>query len=155
MWEAQTAALEIPRTGMVVITDLVDDLKDIHPVNKQGVGERLARLALAREYGRSEVVASGPMVRKVTFADGRAVVTFDHADGGLMSRDGQALTWFSLAGADGQFMPATAVIEGSTVVVSSVEVAQPEALRFGWHEKATPNLCNRAGLPAGPFRAGR
>jgi sialate O-acetylesterase len=151
MWEAQAAALRIPKTGMIVTTDLVDDVKDIHPVNKQDIGKRLARLALAKDYGRKDVVWSGPVYRKAKFQDGRAMVSFDHADGGLMSRDGQPLTWFTLAGQDGRFVPATAVIEGRTVVVSSPEVPEPTAVRFAWHEKAMPNLCNAAGLPARPF----
>ena len=155
IWEAQTAALAVRHTGMVVTTDLVDDLKDIHPVNKLDVGRRLARLALARSYGRKDIVASGPMFRDAIFSAGRAVVSFDHADGGLVSRDGQPLDWFTICGRDGRFVPATAVIEGVGVVVSSPAVPEPKAVRFGWHEKATPNLFNGAGLPAAPFRSDR
>jgi len=152
MWEAQTAALRIPNTGMIVTTDLVDDVEDIHPVNKQGIGDRLARLALARDYGRKDVAWSGPMFRKAKFASGRVVLSFDHAKSGLVSRDGQPLNSFEIAGGEGRVVPATAVIDGSTVVVSSPEVPEPEAVRFGWHETAMPNLFNEAGLPAGPFR---
>ncbi len=152
MWEAQAGALRIPKTGMIVTTDLVDNVKDIHPVNKQDIGKRLARLALAKDYGRKDVVWSGPVYRKAKFEPGRAVLSFDHADGGLVSKDGQPLTWFTIAGSDGQFVAANAVIEGRTVVVSSPEVPEPKAVRFAWHEKAMPNLFNTAGLPARPFR---
>ena len=155
MWETQAAALKVPKTGMIVTTDLVDDVKDIHPANKQDVGKRLARLALAKDYGRKDVAWSGPVFRKARFKDGRAIVTFDHTDGGLISKDGQPLNWFEIAGANGKFVPATAVIEGDTVIVSSAEVAEPKAVRFGWHEKAMPNLFNGAGLPARPFRTDR
>jgi sialate O-acetylesterase len=152
MWEAQTMALRVPRTGMIVTTDLVDDLKDIHPVNKQDVGHRLARLALAKDYGFQDVVWSGPVYRKAKFDGNRVILSFDHVDGGLMASDGEPLTWFTVAGSDREFVPATAVIDGQTVVVSSAEVAEPKAVRFAWHEKAMPNFCNRAGLPARPFR---
>jgi sialate O-acetylesterase len=155
MWEAQTDALRIRNTGMIVTTDLVDDVKDIHPVNKQDVGKRLALLALARDYGRKDVVCDGPMYRKVRYTGGRAIVTFDHVDGGLASRDGQPLSGFTVAGEDGRFVPAKAFVSGPRVVVSSPEVAKPKAVRFGWHETAMPNLVNGAGLPAVPFRTDR
>ncbi|MFO1487560.1 MAG: sialate O-acetylesterase [Verrucomicrobiota bacterium] len=151
-WEAQTRALRIPDTGMAVITDLVDRLNDIHPVQKKEVGQRLALLALAKTYGRRGVVCEGPMYKSVKFGDGKAVVSFDHADGGLMSKDGQPLTWFTIAGADGNFVPAEAKIEGGKIVVSAATVTEPKAVRFGWAETAQPNLFNKAGLPANPFR---
>jgi len=152
MWEAQTDALKVPKTGMVVTTDLVQDVHDLHPVNKQDVGRRLARLALAKDYGRKDMVWSGPMLRKATFKNGRAILYFDHVDGGLVSKDGKPLSWFTIAGEDGGFVAANAVIEDDTVVVSSPEVTKPKVVRFAWHEKAMPNLFNAAGLPAVPFR---
>jgi len=151
IWEAQTLSLRLPHTGMAVITDLVDNLKDIHPTRKREVGERLARIALARDYGQN-LVCSGPTFRNLKIRDGRAVLRFDHADGGLVSRNGQPLNWFTLAGADGNFVAADAVISGDTVSVSSPAVPQPVAVRFAWNELAQPNLFNGAGLPAGPFR---
>ncbi|RZA33483.1 MAG: sialate O-acetylesterase [Lysobacteraceae bacterium] len=151
--EAQTDALRIPNTAMIVTTDLADDLRDIHPRDKQTVGLRLANLALARTYGRTGIEPFGPTFRSVRFAGGRAIVGFDHAQG-LAARDGKALDWFEIAGEDGQFHPAVARIEGGEVVVSSPQVAAPTSVRFGWHEAATPNLVNRAGLPAVPFRSG-
>ena len=84
--------------------------------------------------------------------DDEAVLTFDHADGGLASRDGQPLTWFTIAGADGKFVIADAKIAENTVVVSAAGIDRPRAVRFAWDETAEPNLCNRAGLPAEPFR---
>lgn len=155
MWEAQTEALKISRTGMIVTTDLVDNVQDIHPANKQDVGLRLALLALAKDYGRKDVVWSGPTFRKAKFEKGRAVISFDHVDGGLVSKDGQPLTWFTIAGEEKQFVPGDAVVKGDTVVVSSPDIAEPKAVRFAWHEKAMPNLFNGAGLPARPFRTDR
>ena len=152
-WEAQTRALKIPDTGMAVVTDLVENLNDIHPTQKKEVGQRLAKLALAKTYGNKSLVCEGPMFQSVKFAKGRAAVTFAHADGGLVSKDGQPLTWFTVAGADGKFVEAEAKIEGGKIIVQAASVAEPQAVRFAWNEGAQPNLYNAAGLPANPFRS--
>ena len=152
LWEAQAQALRIPGTAMVVTTDLVDDLRDIHPRAKKPVGLRLANVALARTYGKAGLEAFGPAYRSISFDGGKAVLSFDHADG-LSARDGKPLDWFEIAGEDGQYHPATAVVDGSRVIVTSPLVARPRAVRFAWHESAQPNLVNRAGLPAVPFRS--
>lgn len=151
-WEAQAAALRVPNTGMVVTTDLVDDLFDIHPRNKQDVALRLAGLALARTYKRSGVVDSGPVLKKWEVKDDRVKLFFNYAQGGLVSRDGKPLSWFTIAGADGKFFPADAQLAGEQVIVSSPEVDHPVTVRFAWDEAAQPNLANKAGLPARPFR---
>ncbi len=150
--EAQADALRIPNTAMIVTPDLADDPRDIHPRDKQGVGLRLAKLALAKTYGRAGIEAFGPSFRAIRFAGGRAILSFDHAHG-LAARDGAPLTWFEIAGADRRYHPATATIAGGEVVVSSPAVAVPASVRFAWHEAAQPNLVNGAGLPALPFRS--
>ena len=152
LWEAQTRALRIKNTGMIVTTDLADDVKDIHPRNKQDVGKRLALLALNKTYGRKNIVCSGPMFKKMKIQGHQAVLSFDDVDGGLVSKDDQPLTWFTVAGADGKFVPAEAVITNETIVVFSPDVAKPVAVRFAWSEVAQPNLFNQARLPAVPFR---
>jgi sialate O-acetylesterase len=152
LWEAQTRALRLPNTGMVVTTDLVDDLKDIHPRNKLEVGKRLALVALNKTYRHEDIACTGPMFQKMKIKDGQAVLSFDYTAGGLVSKDGQPLTWFTIAGADGKFVPAQAMITNRNVVVSSAAVAKPVAVRFAWSEIAQPNLFNGAGLPAVPFR---
>jgi sialate O-acetylesterase len=151
-WEAQVAALRVKNTGMAATTDLVDDLMDIHPRDKKNVGERLARLALKRTYGKSDVVDEGPILKSWEARDGSVVLRFDHVAEGLKASDGKALNWFALAGDDGRFFPANAKIESETVIVSSKYVASPVAVRLGWDEAARPNLVNSAGLPARPFR---
>ena len=150
-WEAQTKALSIPHTGMAVITDTVANLGDIHPTNKKDVGQRLAFLALAKTYGMSERMDSGPVMKEFIVRGGNAGLKFDHAEG-LKSRDDKPLTDFTLAGNDRIFHPAEAKIRGGYVVVSSEKVRKPVAVRFGWNERANPNLVNRAGLPARSFR---
>ena len=152
IWEAQLKTLCLPHTGMAVTVD-IGDLDDIHPANKQDVGKRLALWALAKTYGQEELVYSGPLFRDVAFQGGEAIVSFDHVGGGLVSRDGQPLSWFTLAGEDQQFVPAEARIVGDTVVVSADGIAEPVAVRFGWDQEAEPNLSNREGLPASPFRS--
>jgi sialate O-acetylesterase len=154
IWEAQEAALSIPGTGMAVTVD-ISNLADIHPKNKQEVGRRLALWALARDYGRKDLVFSGPLYRAMTVEGDKARISFYHVGGGLVSRDGKPLSWFTIAGEDGKFVEAKASIDGETVVVSSPAVAKPVAVRFGWHQEAEPNLSNKEGLPAAPFRTDR
>ncbi|MBN2450416.1 MAG: 9-O-acetylesterase [Lentisphaeria bacterium] len=153
-WEAQNAAAQLPGVGMAVIHD-VGDITNIHPMNKQEVGRRLALLALARTYGREGIVWSGPVFREMRIEEGRLRLSFDHAENGLASRDGKPLTWFEVIDAEGEdFVQAQAVIEGKDILVSAPEAPRPVAVRFGWHKTAEPNLMNRDGLPGAPFRAG-
>jgi len=150
--EAQLVTLSaVPNTGMVVTTDITDDVKDIHPKNKQDVGARLARWALARDYGRKDVVVSGPIYKSMKVEGDSIRLTFDHLGGGLTCK-GDKLTEFTIAGADRKFVAAEAKIEGDTIVVRSPELKQPVAVRFGWSDTSIPNLFNKAGLPASPFR---
>ena len=152
VWEAQTATLRLPHTGMIVTTDLVDDLTDIHPRDKKDVGERLARWALADEYGRKDIEVSGPMFHSMDIQGDKAILHFDHIGGGLVSKDNKPLKWFDIAGADGTFYPAIATIDGDTVAVTSPKVSAPQVVHFAWDEAACANLFNKAGLPAVPFR---
>lgn len=152
-WALQSqAARSIRHSGAAVVTDLVDNLDDIHPRDKSNVGHRLALLALNKTYGEKAVVSSGPTFRKLKISGHTAILKFDHADGGLISKDGQPLTWFTIAGADGKFVPADATIDGDVMEVSAAGVEQPVAVRFAWAETAQPNFFNGAGLPAEPFR---
>ncbi len=156
LWEGQTAAAkEIPNAGMAVIND-IGNLRDIHPKNKQEVGRRLALLALAQTYGQKDVIYSGPTFQSLAIEANTLRVRFDHADGGLVSRDGQPLNWFEIIDADeGGYVKAEARVDGTSVVLSSPEVRHPVAMRFAWSQVAEPNLMNGAGLPAGAFRAGQ
>jgi sialate O-acetylesterase len=154
LWEAQTKVLGMKNTGMAVTTDITN-LDDIHPRNKQDVGKRLALWALAKTYGKANVVYSGPLYKSMKVEGNKVRIEFDHVGGGLKSRDGKPLSWFTIAGKDGDFVEANAVIDGKSVVVSSDKITEPAAVRFGWNELAEPNLMNTEGLPAGPFRTSR
>jgi len=151
IWEAQLKSLSIPNTGMAVTVD-IGNTKDIHPRNKQDVGKRLALWALAKVYGKSGIVYSGPLYRSMSIEGNKARIHFDHAGGGLVSRDGQPLTHFQIAGEDGEFVDAKAEIDGESVLVWAEGVSKPAAVRFAWHQEAEPNLSNKEGLPASPFR---
>ena len=151
LWEAQVASLKLPHTGMAVVTDLVDNLKDIHPKNKLPVGNRLALWALAKDYGQRKLVYSGPLYRSMKIEADKIRLAFAHVGGGLKSSDGKELSEFQIAGADGKFVDAKAVIDGDAVVVGAESVKAPKAVRFGWHRAANPNLVNAEGLPASPF----
>jgi sialate O-acetylesterase len=153
IWKAQTASLSIPNTGMAVTVD-ISDLDDIHPKNKQDVGRRLALWALAKTYGRTGLVYSGPLYKSTVVEDDKIRISFEHVGSGLATGDGREPTWFEIAAEDGNFVQAKARIEGNTVVVWSDKVTEPKMVRFGWHEEAEPNLMNKEGLPAAPFRTG-
>ncbi|MBN1796414.1 MAG: hypothetical protein JW804_07060 [Sedimentisphaerales bacterium] len=147
--EAQFETLSLSNTGMVVTTDITN-LRNIHPRNKQDAGKRLALLALAKNYG-SEIVCSGPLYKSMEIQGDKIRLYFDYIGGGLTAQDGD-LTDFTIAGADKKFVPAKAVIDGNTVVVSSDNIKEPVAVRFGFDNAATPNFFNKAGLPASTFR---
>jgi sialate O-acetylesterase len=140
----------VPRSGLAVTID-IGDAKDIHPKNKQEVGERLALVALARVYGR-DLEYSGPTFRSMKIEGARARLSFDHASGGLVSKGVGRLKGFAIAGEDGRFHWADAYVEGEQVVVSSPEVKRPFAVRYAWADNPDADLYNRAGLPASPFR---
>ncbi|MFT3781341.1 MAG: sialate O-acetylesterase [Nibricoccus sp.] len=153
-WEAQSAvASTVKHTGFVTTTDLVANVKDIHPTNKRDVGLRLANLALAETYSIPNIAAHGPSLSTVTIAKNRIELTFANVGDGLKSRDNKPLDSFQIAGADQHFSAAEAKIEGKNkVIVWSSTVEEPFAVRFAWNETANPNLLNSAGLPATPFR---
>ena len=154
LWEAQTKTLALKNTGMAVTTDITN-LDDIHPKNKQDVAKRLALWALAKTYGKEGLVYSGPLYKSMKVEGNKIRIEFDHVGGGLKSRDGKPLSWFTIAGKEGDFVDAAATIDGKSVVVSSDKIAEPSAVRFGWNELAEPNLMNAEALPAGPFRTSR
>jgi sialate O-acetylesterase len=140
---------QTPKTAMVVITDCGDAI-DIHPKQKEPVGARLALAARAVAYGE-RLEYSGPVFRKMKVKGNKAILSFTHVGGGLVAKEG-ALKGFAMAGRDNTFVPAEAAIVGKTVIVSSKEVTQPVAVRYGWANVPDVNLFNKEGLPATPFR---
>ncbi len=153
IWEAQTETLSVPNTGMAVTVD-IGNIKDIHPRNKQDVGKRLALWALAKDYGKKDLVYSGPLYKSMKVVDAAIRLEFNHVGDGLTTRDGKAPSHFQVAGADGNYVEAQAKIDGNSVVVHADSVKNPKSVRYAWHQLAEPNLSNKNGLPASPFRAG-
>ena len=154
--EAQAASMSITNTGMAQSTDTCDPSDNYgggHPRNKQEIGRRLALWALAKDYGQTNLVYSGPQLKAIKVEGGRLRLSFDHVGGGLVTRDNKDPDSFEVAGPDGNFVEATAKIDGATVVIGSDQVAQPVALRFAWKDLAQPNLMNKEGLPVSVFRA--
>lgn len=150
--EAQALAMQIPFTGMIGTSDLNDDINDLHPNYKWKIGARLAHIALAKTYGKKEITYSGPVFGHMQRKGRTIEISFTHTGKGLMSKDGKPLTWFSIAGEDGKYVPATAVIKQDKVIVSAKEVMAPVAVKFAFNEAAQPNLYNKDGLPALAFR---
>lgn len=148
--EAQTMAMSVPNTGMVVTSD-VGNIEDIHPIKKQEVGHRLALWALAKMYGFDSLECSGPVYKSHEVEGDTIRIYFDHMGSGLVCK-GDQLTHFELAGTDRVYYKADAIIDGSTVLVHSKNVKKPVAVRFGWNITAQPNFFNAEGLPAVPFR---
>lgn len=148
-------AKEVPGTGMAITIDIGDE-KDIHPKNKQDVGDRLARVALHNTYGKTGFAWCGPVFKACEFRDGTARVTFDTGGAPLAVKGGGDLVGFALVGTDGVPTKASAVLEGTdTVVVRSPDVAQPAMVYYAWaNNPVGVNLANAEGLPAAPLRFG-
>jgi hypothetical protein len=147
--DSMLKATSLPNAAMVVTFDLGEPHL-LHPKNKQAFAHRLALWARAAVYGE-EIPWSGPRLTADRIRDGAVELEFTHTDGGLIAQGGE-LKGFEVAGAERQWKPARARIQGKTVVVSAAEVKQPAAVRYAWANDPQGNLFNGAGLPASPFR---
>ena len=153
MW-AQAQTLEmIPNSGMATTHD-TGEFDCIHPANKKAVGDRLAFLALTRDYGMKGIDAEAPMPTNFTFKEGAAFVTFNCGEMGLAPINVE-LEEFELAGEDKTFYPAKATIQDDqkSIKVTSPEVANPVAVRYGMKNWSKATLFNNFGIPASPFRS--
>jgi sialate O-acetylesterase len=147
--EQQAKILALPNTGMAVVLD-TSEAKNVHPHNKEPLGDRLSKIALANAYGQ-KIEYSGPAYASMKVEGGAIRIKFTHA-AGLTAKDG-LLKWFQIAGADQKFLFAEAKIDGDSVIVSSANVPAPVAVRYAWDNfPDTANLFNAAGLQAAPFR---
>jgi sialate O-acetylesterase len=140
---------KVPRTAMAVITDVGNET-DIHPTKKEPVGGRLALGARALAYQEKNEY-SGPVYSSMKVKGNRVILSFKHVGSGLVAQGGE-LKGFTIAGADANFVPASARIEGDKVAVESPSVVEPKAVRYGWAATPDVNLFNKEGLPATPFR---
>ncbi len=171
--EAQNKTLSLPNTGQAILID-VGEADDIHPWSKKEVGERLALSALAKTYGKKDLIYSGPTYDSFKVEAGKVRIAFKSPTGGLVAKPLEAtylsstvknerpplvrnspkseLEGFMICGEDKKWEWADAKIEGETVLVWSDAVSKPVAVRYGWAENPTVNLYNKSGLPAGPFK---
>jgi sialate O-acetylesterase len=149
--ESQLKALSLPFTAMTVNIDL-GEWNDIHPDNKKAVGDRMALAARKIAY-KDSVVYSGPLYSKFSIEGNKIIISFTNVGGGLVSKDGEELSEFAIAGQDRKFVWAQARIEGDKVFVWSDKVSEPRYVRYAWADNPdNPNLFNKEGLPASPFR---
>ncbi|MET0634529.1 MAG: sialate O-acetylesterase [Chitinophagaceae bacterium] len=149
--ESQLNSLFVPNTAMAVAIDL-GEWNDIHPDNKKDVGERLALAALKVAY-KEDIVYSGPLYDSALIEGNRISISFKQTGSGLTTNDGEGPSSFAIAGADRRFVWATAKIEGNKVVVWNDEINEPKFVRYAWADNPVdPNLINKEGLPASPFR---
>lgn len=147
---SQAAALSLPATGMVVSIDagLPDEG---HPPDKSAIGQRLARLALVGVYRAESGNATGPLAIAATVEGKRLLIRFNHAEGGLTLKGGNAASPFAIAGDDGVFHPAAAHVDGGTLVLEAPAVTAPVKARYAWANNPDATLYNKEGLPAAPF----
>ncbi|MDD5065072.1 MAG: sialate O-acetylesterase [Phycisphaerae bacterium] len=149
--EAQLKTLAIPNTAMAVTID-IGEWNDIHPLNKEDVGKRLALAAENLAYGEKDVIYSGPIYQSMTTDGNKITLTFTNTDGGLIAKDSN-LKYFAIAGADKKFVWANAKIQGDKIIVWNNSVPNPVAVRYAWADNPEgANLYNQTGLPASPFR---
>ncbi len=150
--EAQLKTLAAANTGMAVAIDL-GEWNDIHPLNKEDVGKRLALAAQKVAYGDEKVVYLGPIYQSMKIEGNKIILTFTHIGGGLVVQGGSELKYFAIAGADKKFVWAKAKIEGNNIVVWNDQVTNPVAVRYAWADNPEgANLYNKEGLPASSFR---
>jgi sialate O-acetylesterase len=149
--EAQLQSLSVPNTAMAVAIDL-GEWNDIHPDRKKDVGDRLALAAEKIAYGEN-IIYSGPIYQSSTIDDNKIIISFSNTGSGLITNDNETPAEFAIAGDDKKFVWANTKIEGAKVIVWSEAVAAPKYVRYAWaDDPVNPNLYNKEGLPASPFR---
>jgi sialate O-acetylesterase len=148
--EAQFKTLNLPKTGMIVTTDLAEDTLDIHPKNKRDVGIRLAKLALYKTYGKQVENAKSPFYDHIEIVKDKAIIKFDLADTLIIKN--KTVTGLYIAGDDQHFYPAQAVIKNEKLVAWNKNVAKPVAVRYAFSNTAVGNIFTKGGMPVAPFR---
>jgi len=149
--EAQAKSLSLPNTAMAVAID-IGEWNDIHPDRKKEVGDRLALGAEKIAYDE-KIIYSGPLYKSQVIQGSKIIISFTNTGSGLTTNDKQAPAEFAIAGADKKFVWAQATIDGDKIIVSNDDVPDPKYVRYAWaDDPINPNLINKEGLPAAPFR---
>jgi sialate O-acetylesterase len=149
--EAQAQCLAIPHTGMIVVSDLITDIGDIHPQNKKDVGVRLANYALSEQYNKPGISYKSPMYKSMEVNGSKVIISFINVLTGIKSLNGPP-TSFLIAGVDKVFLPAEATIKGDKVIVLNKKIKHPVEVRFAFNNTDIPNLFSNEGLPVASFR---
>ncbi len=149
--EQQAKTMSYPKTGMVVVTDLVDTVGDIHPRNKKDVGLRLADWALAETYHQNITSYKSPSLKKVDADKNKLIISFDNAPDGLISK-GKVITGFYITGEKEEWLPAEAKIEKDKIIAWNKNLKQPVYVRYGFGNTIIGNVFSKEGLPVIPFR---
>ena len=149
--EQQAELLKLPKTAMVVVSDLVPDVKNIHPPYKREVADRLANIALAEVYGKKLEDYKSPVYKSHTVKGNEVIVQFDNVSNGLMVK-GDAVKELFLAGDDNVYKAAEAKIDGNKLIISNPTIKKPKAVIFSFSDVAISNLFSKSGLPVAPFR---
>ncbi|MGK2862399.1 MAG: sialate O-acetylesterase [Chitinophagaceae bacterium] len=150
--EQQTRVMGYPKTGMIVITDQIDSITNIHPSDKREVGKRLANLALGDTYKKDIPEYKSPVFKNAELKKDKLILTFDHAPTGLMAKD-KTITGFFISGENEEWLPAEAKIENNTIVVRNKKLKAPIYVRYGFGNTLIGNVFNKEGLPLVPFRS--
>lgn len=154
-WMQQYKAVQETHNSGLISTVDIGDFNEYHPKNKWDVGRRLALLALRDTYGQKKLVASGPTYKSMSIEGDNVTINFNNTGSGLTTKDGKAPIWFEIAGADGKFVNAEALIKGNSIIVNNSFVKNPIYVRYAWSSKAYTNLCNKERLPAFPFNTAK
>jgi sialate O-acetylesterase len=152
--EQQTKAMSHPKTGMVVITDLIDSVTDIHPSDKREVGKRLANWALADTYKQNIGVYKSPVLKNVVVNKDKLILSFDNAPTGLISKN-KTISGFFISGEKEEWLVAEAKIDNDKIIVWNKTLKQPVYVRYGFSNTLIGNVFSKEGLPVVPFRTDR
>lgn len=149
--ESQTKLLDVPKTGMILTSDLVNDITDIHPKRKKEVGERFANYVLAETYGIKNIIYKSPSYKDMKVRNRRVYLSFNDVGAGLISKRSK-LTSFFISGPDKVFVPANALIRGKVVEVWNRSISDPIAVRYAFTGDSQAELFSKEGLPLNLFR---
>lgn len=150
MQEAQTKAMNMHNTGMVVITDLVESANELHPANKHDVGIRLANWALAETYKQKNITYKSPTYKSKTKNKNQVILSFDNASKGFVANG--PVTGFFVSGELEEWFPAEVKMEKDKIIVWSEKVPAPAHVRYGFGNTIIGNVSSKEGLPLCPFR---
>lgn len=150
--EQQVKTLSLPKTGMAVITDLVPDIKDIHPTKKKNVAARLSEMALVEVYGKKMADYKSPVYKSHKIDGNKVIIEFDYLDGKLKVNGNNKIIDLVIADESKHFVPADYQLSGNKLIVFNKTIKRPFVIRFGFTDVSMPNLFNSKGLPVSPFR---